>query len=237
MTEAAKKTTPAYTSHKSFINLINDLRENGVPTHISRSVVKGSNSDKSTMSASLKALGLIKEDTTPTQKFKQLVEQQENYSTNLKELIHDAYPFLFDNSIDVANTTTEKVAEKFKEAGASGSTIAKCISFFLAIAKEAGIPVSGRVKAPAPQRSSNGTKKKNKKADAVVDEVENGSYEDDIGEQNRVPEDMEKITVSLRGMSDGVIWFPKDLDGEQAKKAVKLAIFALKNFYDLPDED
>lgn len=239
MAEPSKTTlTPPYTTYKSFINLINDLRENGIPTHITRSVVKGSNSDKAMMNASLRALGLITDDATPTEKLKQLVEKQDNYSENLKAILHQAYPFLFDSSIDIANTTTEKVAEKFKDAGASGSTVSKGMSLFLALAKDAGIQVSSRVKAPAPVRSINGNKKKPKRSEAPNIDKEEGLDDDslDSGAEKEL-EGMERITVSLRGMPDGVIYFPEGLNGETAIKAVRLAIFALKNYYDLEDGD
>lgn len=238
MAEPTKTATPPYTTYKAFSNLINDLRENGVPSHITRSVFKGSNSDKATMNASLRTLGLILEDTTPTQEFKQLIEQQDNYIENLRKILHKAYPFLFDGSVDLANTTTEKVAEKFREAGAGGSTISKGMSLFLALAKDAGIQVSNRVKAPAPVRSANGGKKKAKKPEApTVDQDDDDDDDGDGPGLDSTPEGMERITVSLRGMPDGVIYFPEGLNGETAVKAVRLAIFALKNYYDLDDED
>jgi hypothetical protein len=148
MNKEAKKATPAYTTYTAFTNLIKDLRENDIPSHVSRSVVKGSNSGKAMMMASLKYLGLINKDETPTNTLVQLVENEENYSKLLKQLLLDKYSFLFDDSIDIKTTTTERVAEKFQLAGASGSTVSKCMAFFLTAAKAAGIEVSPRVKAP-----------------------------------------------------------------------------------------
>ena len=230
MTEDIKKQTPAYATYKSFTNLIADLRETGIPPHIQRSVVKGSNSGKSTMLASLKYLGLMSADLSPTLAFTQLIESEENYTVNLKNMLLNSYPFLFDGSIDVANTTTEKVIEKFKVAGARGSTISKCMAFFITAAKEAGITIHSRVKAPTPTRT-NGGQKKSKKT-KVVETNDNNSFDDDLG----VPEGMERITVPLRNMEDGVIFFPPDLEEDDARKAVKMAIFILNNFYGLDEE-
>jgi hypothetical protein len=173
MAKTPKTAIPAYTTSASFNNLINDLRETGIPTHISRSVVKGSNSGKATMQSSLRALGLTKDDSTPTEKLAKLVKDKDNYRANLGVVIKDAYPFLFDGSIDLANTTSELVAEKFKAAGAGGSTVSKGVAFFLAIAKDAGIEVSPRVKAPTPTRAGNGQRPKAKKS-----AVESGDEED-----------------------------------------------------------
>ena len=53
MSTETSKATPAYTTYTAFTNLINDLRENDVPSHITRSVVKGSNSGKAMSTAQL----------------------------------------------------------------------------------------------------------------------------------------------------------------------------------------
>ncbi|CAA0112319.1 Uncharacterised protein [Halioglobus japonicus] len=227
MNDSTKKVTPAYTTYKSFVNLINDLRENGIQPHITRSVVKGSNSGKAMMTASLKALGLIDEDTVPTEKLSLLVNSTEDYSTALNLVLQEAYPFLFDGSVDLSNTTTEKVAEKFKEAGATGSTITKSMHFFLSAAKEAEVEVHSRVKAPAIDRSKQ-TRRKSKLGEPK-DESEAGQGGGE--NESEIPEGMERITVPLRNMEDGVIYFPAELEQEEAKKAVKMAVFILNNFY------
>lgn len=159
MSEEAKQQTPAYATYKSFINLINDLRDGPIPPHIEYSVVKGSNSGKATMLASLKALDLIDGEKCPSDLFKSLVREKENYKKNLQTVLENAYPYLFDGTIDLTNTTTEQVAERFKSAGARGSTVSKAMSFFISAAKEAGIGVSARVKPPQPARSSNSSRR------------------------------------------------------------------------------
>jgi hypothetical protein len=231
MPELPKAATPAYTTAASFNNLINDLRETGIPTHISRSVMKGSNSGKATMASSLKALGLINEDTTPTDKLVKLVKEPANYKANLGIVIRAAYPFLFDGSIDLANTTSEKVAEKFKGAGASGSTVSKGVAFFLAIAKDAAVEVSARVKAPTPIRTANGSKPKLRKTD---DESDDG--EDDPAEIENTHEGMIKIPIPLHGLGDGAIYLPDRMTKKQWEYAKKMAKFILEN-YQLNEED
>ncbi len=225
MNTTEKRSIPPYTTYRSFTNLVNDLRENGVPDHITRSVVKGSNSAKSMMLASLKSLDLIDSDYAPTETLRQLIDSESDYSKTLADILRSKYTFLFDDSIDLSNTTTEKVCDKFKDAGASGSTISKCMSFFLSAAKDAGIEVSSRVKSPTPKRSPR-TSRKNKPKDDTTDDGDSnggdGSFDDD---------GMERITVPLRGMNDGVIYFPSEMDEDDARNAVKMAVFILNNFY------
>ncbi|MFK5948979.1 MAG: DUF5343 domain-containing protein [Methylococcales bacterium] len=235
MAEENKQQTPPYTTYKSFTNLIIDFREEGTPDHVTRSVVKGSNSGKAMMSATLKYLKLVDSESVPTESFKQLIDSVDNYKELLSSLLHSSYPFLFDGSIDLSNTTTEKVADKFKLAGARGSTISKCMVFFLAAAKDAEINISSRVKAQAPARSNNGSKKQKNKSSQDNDTSDANSG-DKPGSGADIHEGMEQITVPLRDMNDGVIYFPPNLETAEARKAVKMAIFILNNFYELEEE-
>mgnify|MGYP003700791891 CR=1 FL=1 len=232
MEEQTKSHTPPYTTYQSFRNLMDDLREEGLPSHITRSVVKGSNSAKSTMTASLKALGLIKEDTTPTRDLEELTNPQTNFPVVLERIIRQNYPFLFDGSIDLSNTTTEIITKKFQDEGAGGSTVSKCIAFFLAAAKEAEIDVSSRVKAPA--RQSTPRKKKPAKQRDASSTQERSNVPPPP--PNAAPDDMDEITIPLRELKDGRIYFPKGLSQEEAKRVVKAAVFILNNYYGLDDD-
>lgn len=230
MENISKKAPPPYVTYKSFSNFINKLREDGMPTHLTRSTLPGSNSGKATMAASLKAMGLIENKDEPTDLMKKLVNPECDYPSVLKEVLYSTYDFLTDPEFDLKNTTTDKVMEKFRELGAKGSTVTKCISFLLSACQEADIEVSKYVKTPPPDRSPN-SKRKAKNTTQHVDRDVNdaGSGEDN----DDIPEGMEKITVPLRNMEDGVIYFPADLEQEEAKKAVNMANFILKNFYGL----
>ena len=229
MATVIKKTTPAYTTQPAFDSIIKDLRENGTPTHITRGVARGSNSGRATMVASLKFLGLIEKDGEATDKLRQLVDTPEDYSENIKKLLEEKYSLLFDGSIDIKNTVTEKLAEKFEAAGASGSTVSKCMAFFLGMAKVAKIEVSPRVKVPSTpsaKRRKNGT----------TPAVKTTARDTDDEPSDEIPEGMERITVPLRGMEDGVIYFPEGLDDDSAKRAIKMTVFILREYYGLPDE-
>ena len=60
---------------------------------------------------------------------------------------------------------------------------------------------------------------------------DNSNFEEEL------PEGMERITVPLRGKEDGIIFFPAELEKEEAKRAVKAAVFILNSYYELDDED
>lgn len=59
---------------------------------------------------------------------------------------------------------------------------------------------------------------------------------DEVGKTPPPPSgSMEKITIPLPGMEDGLIYFPKEMSFEQQRLAVKMANFILTNFYNIPD--
>lgn len=151
-----KAKTPAYVSFKTFSKFINGLQENGIPSHINRSIMDGmSGSAQSAVMGTLEFLNLVTQSGEPTTEFQQLIESNEdNRVSVLRSVIEKSYPFLFSGVIDLKRATTKHVEEAFRAQGVSGSTIVKCIAFFLAAAKASGIQVSPYVKIPILGRSA-----------------------------------------------------------------------------------
>jgi len=231
MADSSKKAVPPYATYSSFSNFINGLRENGTPKHITRSMLPGSNSGKASMSAALSVLGLVNDKDEPTEDMRQLTDASVDYGIKLKEILVKSYPFFTDDSLDLGDTTTDKVTEKFKELGAGGSTITKCIAFLLAASKDAGIAVSRYVKTPSPP--SRTVKKKASKT-AVVEETEDDN--DEGADRYEGLDDKERIVVSVHGMDDWEIFVPAGLTTAQWKHGLKMAKFILDN-YRPSDED
>lgn len=224
MADTTKKPIPPYATYKSFSNFINGLREHGMPKHITKSMLPGSNSGKAAMAATLSSLGLVNGKDEPTDMMRQLTDPQKNFNTALKEILESSYAFLTDGSLDIADTTTDKVVEKFKELGASGSTVTKCMAFFLSAAADAKITVSRWVKTPAvaPKPAK---KKVARPTPNQIDELE-----DDAEEEDRYPTDKERIVVSVHGMDEWEIFVPKGLTLSQWKHGLKMAMFILDNY-------
>ena len=160
--ENEKKLSPPYVVFSSFKSFINGLGETAVPTRIDKSVM--SNYSGSTIYSLLPALtwfGLIDSNGIPSEKLKELANSDEiGFSRLLGELMREKYVFLFSNGIDLKNASGGQVQEAFKSQDVSASTITKCMVFFLAAAKEAGIEVSPHVKAPTVKRKSRAKKAK-----------------------------------------------------------------------------
>jgi len=233
MSETPKKyTVPPYVPHSTFTSFINGLKKAGLPSHIDRSLMTNmSGSGQSAMLAAIKSMGLVNSDSEPMPNLTIIVEgSEEEYVGAMQTVVKHTYPFLFDGSVDIENTTSKKVEDRFRLAGASGSTLTKTISFFLAAAKEAGIAVSSHVKAPKLVRSP-APKKNTGKAKNNVSEGEETPNIDPPPSK-----DLEKISFTLRGKPDVIVYFPKGMDDEEAKQVIKATIFNLKMYYGFQGE-
>lgn len=231
-TENTKPQIPPYAPFQTLKKFILGFQDQVLPSHIDKSVMsKMSGSTQASVLASIKAMSLIDSNYVPTDHLKSLVSgSEETYQKVMRDVVHQTYGFLFTEDFDIRTATSKMVEDKFRDQGAKGqSTLTKCISFFLSITKDAGVEVSEHVKAPKTVRS---TKKK-----VIKDKV--ADSEDEAGEKgasNTSHKDMDQITVPLRNMEDGQIYFPKGLSQEDAKKAAKMAVFIINNFYGIEDD-
>ena len=175
-----KLVLPPYIPYKTFVNFINGLRETTVPSQIDKSVLRSmSGAMQSATIAALKFLGLIDGNAKSTDKLKQLVDaSSENYGAALKNVLMESYNFLFEGEFSLEQTTGSEVETKFRTKGASGSTVTKCMAFFLSAAKEANIKVSSHVRPPSLARVSGQRKTNLKKKD---------NQEDNQGKNDKLP--------------------------------------------------
>jgi hypothetical protein len=135
--------TPPYVSYKTFSGFIDRLHQKGTPNRIDRSFLAFlSGSNQSQLLAALRHLGLISPNGLRTDRLDALAKSVGNeYTTSLGNILKQSYPFLF-NRFDLRRATLQEIEDKFSEAGASGDTLRKSITFFLNAAKAADIPTS-----------------------------------------------------------------------------------------------
>lgn len=139
-----KGLSPPYTAYQSIKTLSRDLKANGLPSRIDRSILRNfSGSVGGQVLTALKFLGLINGDSRPTEKMTALVK---SYDTDtwpgaLARVIREAYEPIF--SLDLEKATPSEFNECFKKAfPAPDAVLRKCITFFLNAARDAQIPVS-----------------------------------------------------------------------------------------------
>lgn len=230
-----KKPSPPYVSYSSFKSFIKGLGESTVPDRVDKTAMR--NYSGSVIYALLPALQwmtLIDGDGYPSDLLRQLAgASDEEFGPLLKPLVEQRYSFLVNGNFNLASASSGQVEEAFKAQDIQGSTVTKCIAFFLAIAKESGITVSPHVKPPTIKRNKTQKPKKNGN--------DNGDGQKDGGEPVKPRHEghhpgMEKITVPLPGMEDGIIYFPKVMTPEEQALAVKMADFILKNYYKVSNQ-
>lgn len=146
-----KKSIPPYVAYKTFSNFLDRLKV-GIPSRIDRGLLATySGGIQAQLLSTLKSLDLTTPNGLPTEKLKNLVNSDgADKAKRLNEIIKAAYSFLFRADIDLASITYSHLEDEFKTGGGvSGGTIPKCIAFFVAIAKEAGIELSPYIKVKA----------------------------------------------------------------------------------------
>jgi len=136
------KLVPPYAPYRSFRNYLESLKQ-GIPSQIDRSVMRNmSGALQSQISATMRYLGLIGASGHPTDRLARIVNSEGNERTAiLQDIAKASYPFLF-QKFDLKTATPNMLANMFSDMNASGGTVGKCMTFFIALAKEAQIPLS-----------------------------------------------------------------------------------------------
>jgi hypothetical protein len=148
MLERARSSgTPPYTSYRTFKTFIEDLREQGVPSRIDRSVLTRFSGVVGTqLMHALRFLGLIEDDGRPAQRLNELVNAHgsERWAEKLLKLLRQEYAPMF--AIGLETATPSHFNEAFRKAfPAADAVVQKCVTFFLYAANDAGVTISGRV--------------------------------------------------------------------------------------------
>jgi hypothetical protein len=166
-TSETPRSFPPYVSSQTFFTFLEKLK-NGVPTRIDRSVFNGySGAAISQVLGALKFLGFVTENGTSQERLSQFVyaKDESEASSILSRTLEESYWFL--DGFDLSGATQKMLDDQFKEAGATGETVRKCVSFYLSLAQRAGMEISphlrfARTGPSAPRRK--GPRSKPKKA-------------------------------------------------------------------------
>lgn len=154
--ENANSTSPSvpYTSFVSFTNLLDWLKDVGVPAQLDRSFwgAKYSGSAGSQLMIALRHLNLLEEE-TPLPRLEEIANAEEDdRKTMLAGILKETYPDVF--SIDLQRATPRMLEDAFGEIGGGSPTRRKAISFFINACKFADIPLSSSVSKKARNRSA-----------------------------------------------------------------------------------
>jgi len=104
--------------------------------------------------SALRFFELIDETGRPTNYLKETVAVDEGQrSQTLGICIRRGYPEFFLDNFELGTATLGQLEQAFRERGASGSTVMKCVQFFTALAEEAGLELSPHIRNAKPTRS------------------------------------------------------------------------------------
>jgi len=138
--------SPPYISFAQFENVLERMRNEGVPARIDRSYLSSwSGSAQAQFLKATASLGLRDEHGRPTELLKQLVAQPEERPALIGALLNEKYPAVIALGDDATQQQLEEEFRKFD--GIGGSTVRKAITFYLHAAKFAGIKTSPFFKA------------------------------------------------------------------------------------------
>ncbi len=159
MNKKKESSIPPYISYRTFTNFLNELRARGLPSRVDRSVMAHkSGTIQSQLLLTLNYLGLLRGSGQPTDQLKQLIESEGPQRQEvLRGILKTSYGFVFKSDIGLQTATSDQAEELFQQTGASGETVRRSIAFFLAAAKDSGIPISDYIKPHKRRRSASRT--------------------------------------------------------------------------------
>ena len=144
-TEKGRKHLPPYVSYRTFYNFIERLQQR-LPSRIDRSywgdLLSGSTGTQ--LMAALRFLNLIDANGKPTEHLKPLVTAKgDSRAQLLHDITYDAFAFACKSSLDLESATYSQLQEVFHNTFQLTDDVnRKCVKFFIAMAKDGGIPLS-----------------------------------------------------------------------------------------------
>ena len=164
---------PPYVAYKTFRNFLDSLRVT-MPSRIDRSVMHTlSGGAQSHLMHALKSMGLISANVLPSDTLKELVVPEEDRRRRaMLTALRVGFPFLFEGAIDLSTASGKQLMEQFASVSLGASTTSRAIAFFLASAKDAGLPLSPYFRRIQSRSASSGRRSANdsNRQETLIDE-------------------------------------------------------------------
>jgi Family of unknown function (DUF5343) len=170
--ETGRGIMPPYAPFPSLKNFVQNAKQQGLANRIDRSVLTNfSGSAQTQLITSFRFLGLIDSKGHPTDRMVALVGagETEQWSVALATLLRAAYPLLFEG-FDLATASPNQFNERFRNAFPGADSVQrKAVTFFLAAAQDAKIPVSPHItKNKKPRAVSSSSRRRGRTATTRV---------------------------------------------------------------------
>jgi len=145
VSDNGRKHLPPYVSYRTFCNFLDGLQQR-MPSRIDRSywgdMYSGSNGTQ--LMAALRFLKLIDANGKPTDQLRLLAAVRgEQRAPTLRKIINESFDFVLHGPLDLEHATYAQLEEVFHNAFQITEDVSrKCLKFFIAMASDAGMPLS-----------------------------------------------------------------------------------------------
>lgn len=145
MTETTEKRVPPYVSFTTLLAQIERMEKESVPSEIDKHFLVGmAGGTQNHFRHAMRSLGFIDDNNRSTDLLRAVAKQPEKRKELFGQILRDRFPELVDLPTDAAKSEYERVLDDY---GASATdTKRKALTFYVAAAEYAGIPVSTFVK-------------------------------------------------------------------------------------------
>lgn len=205
-----RRALPPYISMKTFLGFMEKLKETTVPERVDGSVLKNyAGSTAAQITAALRFLGFIEENGKSAELLGQLVNAYKTdvWQQEIGEVMVEAYaPIVKDLKLETA--TPGMLNEKFREWGADGEVLEKCVRFFEAAMTEGGIKLSPHILNKV--RSKPDRTKVRQKRKETEEEESNG----DGSSGDAAPIGTVRFPFPIPGKPDAALYLPPDVTVE-----------------------
>lgn len=153
---------PPYMSWATFEGILDQLKANGIPDLIDRSVLDNkSGADQTQFLKAAEGFKLIDANKAPTERMRQFVNAEDR-SSLIEEMLREAYPDVVALGTGATQSMLEDEFRKFGYEGAD--TLRKAITFYLNAARQTNIELSQHFKATRPGAGGRRTPRRSRKA-------------------------------------------------------------------------
>ncbi len=145
--ETSRRPLPPYISFKTLLGFMDKMKETAIPERIDGSVLKNyGGSTAAQLTAALRFLGFIEENGSTTSLLNGLVNayRTDVWAGEFADVMKDAYaPIIKELKLETA--TPAMLNERFRDFGADGEVLEKCVRFFESGMIEGGVKISPHI--------------------------------------------------------------------------------------------
>ena len=207
--ETDRKPLPPYIPFKTLLGFVQKLKDTIVPPRVDSTMLRSySGSVARQLVAAMKWLQLLDDNGHTNEKLRQIVAAYgtDTWSDVFGDAIFDAYREML-GDLDLDHATTGMLADKFRAVGADGQVLQKCMTFFLAALRNAGVKVSPLLSEKAPRQRRVEKKTRPDKGGENADELAASAGAPP-------PSGMVKFSFPIPDKSSATIILPADVSAE-----------------------